>query len=150
MTDLASGTHRRSRTPVWPVLIGVVLTALVIGGLVVGRQALRSHYEESHHYDNAAAIPAHNGLFVLPPWAPHDARNITINVQTQGKGQSMTFTTGKAKLAAQCVPTSAPKHGPVPSLDLSKDVRHSAGQRCGEWFVVRAGSTIWAWTPYTD
>lgn len=143
-------TPSRSRAPLWPVLIGVLATALLIVAVLVGRQALRSHYEESRHYADAGAIPAHNGLFVLPPWAPDDAKNITINVQTQGKGQSMAFTTGKPDLTAQCVSTPAPKQGPVPSLHLSDDVRHSAGRRCAQWFVTRDGSTVWAWTPYKD
>ncbi|HET6504277.1 MAG TPA: hypothetical protein VFG87_26300 [Amycolatopsis sp.] len=147
MTDTVT-TSRRSRTKIWSVVIAVAVTALLIVAVLIAQQALRSHYEESHHYDNAAAIPAHNGLFVLPPWAPGDATNITINVQTQGKGRSLTFTTATPTLPAQCVAASAPKQDPVPTLALSDHVRDSAGYRCAEWFVARDGSTVLAWTPY--
>jgi hypothetical protein len=134
-----------------PVLIAVLATAALIVAVLIGRQALQRHYEESRHYANAAAIPAHNGLFVLPPWAPDDAKDITINVQTQGKGRSLTFTVGgKPYVPGQCAVTPAPKHGPVPGLHLSGPVRHGAGHRCAEWFVVRDASTVWAWTPYDD
>jgi hypothetical protein len=150
MTHTGPAVARRTRAPKWPLLIGLLVTALLIAAVLIGRAALRSHYEESRRYADAAAIPAHNGLFVLPPWAPRDAKDIRINVQTQGKGISLTFTTAAPGLAAPCAPTPAPKRGPVPDLRMSDGVRHAAGHRCEQWFVARAGSTVWAWTPYDD
>lgn len=135
-------TSPRSRRP---LVIGVLVTVAAIAVVLIGRTLVISHYEESRSYAAAASIPARNGLFVLPGWAPDDARDLTIHVQTQGKGRSLELTTASTTMPAGCLATPRPDVDPIPGLD---DNPGGDGYRCGEWFVVRDGHRLAAWTAY--
>jgi hypothetical protein len=138
-------------SPVRPArLIGtlVVVMALVIAAVVAARSMLGNRYEETRTYADVSDIPPHNGLFVLPTWAPTDARDIHIHVQTQGKGRSLSFATSTADLPAGCRATSRPKGRPVPDIGMQEAATQPSGYRCGEWFFVRDGDTVLGWTAY--
>lgn len=128
-----------------PVLLGVTIVVVVIIAVLTGRTLLEKHYEESRSYQNLAAIPAHNDLFVLPAWAPSDATDITINVQTKGKGRSFQLATASTGIPKDCQQAVMPNVKPVPALSLHvKD----SGYRCNEWFAILDGKRLSAWTAY--
>lgn len=143
-TTTPSNTSSRRRKP---LLVGVAVAVAVLGLVLGGRALVRNHYLESRSYPSVAAVPPHNGVFVVPAWAPADSTDITINAQTQGKGRSITLTSRTALTG--CRPTPSPRADPVPDLHLSHRLRTAAGDRCEQWFVIRDNTTVYGWEAYS-
>ena len=129
------------------IVIGIAVG--IFGALSGCGVSDRLSHEETRHFDARADAPTKGMIaFAMPEWVPADARDITMDVQTQGKGKNLSLRSDTAELASRCESqTSATTQKPIPEPQgWPTTVQTEAGAQCGEWRVVVAGERLYAWT----
>jgi hypothetical protein len=124
-------------------------TAVVLAASLSACGSVLSH-EETKHFDTRVDAPVKGMIaFAMPEWVPADAKDITMGVQTQGRGKNISLTSATARPAGPCEPQKQSATTEiVPTPDgWPKGTEKVAGTQCGQWRVVTAeGGRMYAWT----
>ncbi|MBH1933751.1 hypothetical protein I5Q34_05480 [Streptomyces sp. AV19] len=134
------------------IVIGAVAAAAVVATAAAAVPAAKDWYESRHDQSSryATGAEAKADRASVPRWLPDEAADVRYAMKTTGGERLLRATLADGKLPSGCEPLSggASKRPALSASWFPNDA--SARARCGLYYAVTDGSTLYAWQDNED